>query len=277
MRLTFLGTGTSSGVPVIGCDCRVCTSTDPRDQRLRCSVMLEFADLSRKDRAILIDAGPDLRQQALRYRIRRCDAVLVTHNHVDHVWGIDELRRFNAIQQEAIPLYADEHTMESLRRVYTHIFERHNNVNDSFVASLIPWTISQADLHTGRVFDLHGLRVTPMRVLHGKAPILGYRVDPGPEMNGGSDLLPLAYVTDVSGIPPETWPLLGGLRTLIIDALRHRRHPTHFTLQEAISVSSRVEPARTYFIHMSHDLPHAQTQADLPEGMFLAYDGLVLQ
>jgi phosphoribosyl 1,2-cyclic phosphate phosphodiesterase len=251
---------------------------DARDQRLRCSSLLEFSDPSGKDRSILIDAGPDLRQQALRYRMKRCDAVLVTHNHVDHVWGIDELRRFNAIQQEAIPLYADEHTMESLRRVYTHIFDRHNNVNDSFVASLIPWTITQGDLQTGRVFEILGLRITPMRILHGKAPILGYRIDAGAGMDSSSSrLLPLAYLTDVSGIPPETWPLLEGLQTLIIDALRHRRHPTHFTLGEAISVSSRVESARTYFIHMSHDLPHAQTQAELPEGMFLAYDGLVLE
>lgn len=279
MRLVFLGTGTSAGIPIIGCDCGVCTSSDPRDNRLRTAAALEFTDPTGHPRTILFDAGPDLRQQSLRSGIRRCDAVLVTHNHVDHVWGIDELRRFNAVQQEAIPLYADEHTMENLRRVYTHIFEAHRNVNDSFVATLIPWTIGRADIESARSFALFGARVTPFRLLHGKLPILGYRIDATPAlaaMPGVADVLPMAYCTDVSGIPPESWGLLRGLRTLVLDALRHRRHPTHFTLEEAVNVAARVDAHGTYFVHMAHDLPHQETSESLPERMYLAYDGLRL-
>jgi phosphoribosyl 1,2-cyclic phosphate phosphodiesterase len=274
MRLTFLGTGTSAGIPAIGCDCPVCTSTDPRDNRLRTSAALEFTDPSGMPRTILFDAGPDLRQQALRFGIKRCDGVLMTHNHVDHAWGLDELRRFNAVQQEAIPVYADEHTMENLRRVYLHIFERHRNVNDSFVAALIPWTITGRDVEEGRGVELHGVRATPLRLLHGKLPILGWRLDATPALaEAARDVLPLAYCTDVSGIPPESWGMLRGLKTLVLDALRHRRHPTHFTLGEAVSVAERVGAGRTHFVHMAHDLGHEETQAGLPEGMELAWDG----
>jgi phosphoribosyl 1,2-cyclic phosphate phosphodiesterase len=274
MRLTFLGTGTSAGIPAIGCDCPVCTSTDPRDNRLRTSAALEFTDPNGMPRTILFDAGPDLRQQALRFGIKRCDGVLMTHNHVDHAWGLDELRRFNAVQQEAIPVYADEHTMENLRRVYLHIFERHRNVNDSFVAALIPWTITGRDVEEGRGVELHGVRATPLRLLHGKLPILGWRLDATPALaEAARDVLPLAYCTDVSGIPPESWGMLRGLKTLVLDALRHRRHPTHFTLGEAVSVAERVGAGRTHFVHMAHDLGHEETQAGLPEGMELAWDG----
>lgn len=274
MRLTFLGTGTSAGIPAIGCDCSVCMSIDPRDNRLRTSAALEFTDPSGMPRTILFDAGPDLRQQALRFGIKRCDGVLMTHNHVDHAWGLDELRRFNAVQQEAIPVYADEHTMENLRRVYLHIFERHRNVNDSFVAALIPWTITGRDVEEGRGVELHGVRATPLRLLHGKLPILGWRLDATPALaEAARDVLPLAYCTDVSGIPPESWGMLRGLKTLVLDALRHRRHPTHFTLGEAVSVAERVGAGRTHFVHMAHDLGHEETQAGLPEGMELAWDG----
>jgi phosphoribosyl 1,2-cyclic phosphate phosphodiesterase len=249
-------------------------SIDPRDNRLRTSAALEFTDPSGMPRTILFDAGPDLRQQALRFGIKRCDGVLMTHNHVDHAWGLDELRRFNAVQQEAIPVYADEHTMENLRRVYLHIFERHRNVNDSFVAALIPWTITGRDVEEGRGVELHGVRATPLRLLHGKLPILGWRLDATPALaEAARDVLPLAYCTDVSGIPPESWGMLRGLKTLVLDALRHRRHPTHFTLGEAVSVAERVGAGRTHFVHMAHDLGHEETQAGLPEGMELAWDG----
>lgn len=280
MRLTFLGTGTSSGIPLIGCDCPVCTSTDPRDARLRCSVALQWIDPHHQPRTILIDAGPDLRQQALRAGLNRCDAIFLTHNHVDHIFGLDEVRRFNAVMRAPIDVYADLHTMESLQRVYKHIFERERNVNDSFVATIVPRLIrSVAD--GGAPIHLHGLRITPFTLLHGKLPVLGYRLErtdaiaslaPPPDR----DFLPLAYCTDCSGIPPDSWPHLRGLRTLILDALRHRKHPTHFTLGQAVGVAHEVAATQTYFIHMTHDLPHAQTQAQLPEHMHLAHDGLVL-
>lgn len=268
MRFTFLGTGTSAGVPAIGCACDVCTSMDARDRRLRCAGALRWTDASGQPRVILIDCGPDLRQQALAHSIARCDGVLFTHNHVDHTWGVDELRRFNAVMQQPVDIYAELHTLEFLRRVYMHIFSKDKNVNDSFVATLVPHMV-EPELP----FELHGVRVTPVRLLHGRLPIVGYRFDHEGAAPAGSPL-PLAYCTDVSGVPPESWGLLAGLRTLVLGALRHRRHPTHFTVDQALRVADQVGARETYFIHMSHDLGHAQTQETLPPGVFLAYDGL---
>lgn len=298
MRFTFLGTGTSAGVPAIGCECAVCTSQDPRDRRLRTSAALAFTDPDGAERVILIDPGPDLREQALRARLRRLDAILFTHNHVDHTWGLDEVRRFNAVMKRPIDIYAEPHTLAFLRRVYQHIFDRDANVNDSFVATLVPHSAAP-----GVPIDLFGVRFTPVRLLHGRLPIVGYRIErsdgetdrsrgdetPSDPANGPDSALhppsftrhpsspfPLAYCTDVSGIPPESWPLLRGVRTLVLDALRHRKHPTHFTLDEALGVAERIGADRTWFVHMAHDLGHAQTDAALPDRVRLAYDGLVL-
>jgi phosphoribosyl 1,2-cyclic phosphate phosphodiesterase len=275
VRFIFLGTGTSSGIPAIGCSCRVCTSPDPRDARLRAAAALLFTDPKGQERVILLDAGPDLRQQALRARLTRCDAVFFTHNHVDHIFGLDELRRFNATMNAPIDIYADQHTLESLQRVYKHIFERQSNINDSFVATLLSHRI-----RPGVPIDLYGLRITPFTVLHGKAEIVAYRIDSAPSGSGARSLpdtpLPLAYCTDTSGIPTDSWQYLRNLRTLVLDALRHRKHPTHFTIGQATSIAHEVGADKTYFIHMTHDLPHAQTEDELPENIHLAYDGLVL-
>jgi len=277
-RFLFLGTGTSAGVPMIACSCPVCTSTDPRDQRLRTAAAVQFVDATGQDRIVLLDAGPDLRQQALRARLTRCDAVLLTHNHVDHVFGIDELRRFNAVMKAPIDLWADDHTMESLQRIYRHIFEKQNNVNDSFVATLIPQRITQAMVQSATPIVVHGATFTPIPLLHGRLPVLGFRIDvPKPaNVNDAAWPFPLAYCTDVSAFPPEAWPRLTNLRTLVLDALRDRSHPTHLTLEQAVNVADRIGARSTYFIHMAHDLPHEETQARLPESMFLAHDGLVL-
>jgi phosphoribosyl 1,2-cyclic phosphate phosphodiesterase len=272
-KFTFLGTGTSSGVPVIGCDCEVCTSTDPRDSRLRTSACLEWTDPDGKPRCVLIDTSPDLRQQALKHKIRRVDAILFTHNHVDHTFGLDEVRRYNAMQQHAIDVYAEPRVIEFLKRVYQHIFDSDKNINQSFVATLIAFPIEPA-----RPIDLHGLRFTPLRAMHGRLPVVGFRIEPAPAHPSPltASLFPLIYLTDVSAIPNETWPLLEGCRTLVLDALRHRHHPTHLTLSQAIGIAQNVAAERTYFVHMTHDLGHAKTQAELPEGMQLAWDGLVL-
>lgn len=270
MRFTFLGTGTSAGIPAIGCDCAVCTSTDPKDNRLRTSGAIQFIDATGAERVVLLDAGPDLRQQALRFRVPRVDAILFTHNHVDHTFGLDEVRRFNVVQKTPIDVYADAHTMEHLRRVYKHIFEKDHNVNDSFVATLIAHQIT-----SGQTLEPFGLRVRAIRLLHGKLPMLGYRVEALPGV--GSSVFPLAYCTDVSAVPTETWRDLVGVKTLVLDALRKRHHPTHLTLDQAIRIAEQVNSDRTYFVHMAHDLGHADTQAELPKGMFLAWDGLVLQ
>jgi len=268
VRFRFLGTGTSAGVPAIACDCPVCRSDDPRDRRLRTCASLEFVDAGGTDRTVLIDASPDLREQALRAGLTRLDAIRFTHNHVDHTFGLDEVRRFNAVMRAPIDIYAEAHTLEFLHRVYKHIFEAGANVNDSFVASLIAHRINPESS-----LDLFGVRVRPIRLLHGRLPILGFRI----EREEPDDVFPLAYCTDVSGVPPESWSRLEGLSTLVLDALRHRHHPTHLTLDRAVDIAERIGAPRTLFVHMSHDLGHERTNASLPEGMALAYDGLVLQ
>ncbi|MFN7020866.1 MAG: MBL fold metallo-hydrolase [Phycisphaerales bacterium] len=272
MRFVFLGTGTSAGVPAIGCDCAVCTSADPRDQRLRTGAAVQWIDPGGRERTVLIDATPDLRQQALRAGLRRCDAVLFTHNHVDHTFGLDEVRRFNVVQQAPIDVYAERHTMDHLRRVYTHIFESEKNINQSFVATLIAHEIRPEE-----PVEIHGVRFLPVRLLHGRLPIVGYRIEAAVGVSiAAPGVFPLAYCTDVSAVPPETWKHLRGLRTLVLDALRHRKHPTHMTLEEAVNTAANIGAARTWFVHMAHDLGHEETNAVLPEGMSLAHDGLVL-
>ena len=274
----LLGTGTSAGVPVIACDCEVCRSKDPRDKRTRCSAALEFADPAGTRRMILIDTSPDLREQALRHKFTRCDAIIYTHGHVDHAFGLDEVRRFNAVMQAPIDLYADPPTMVHLQRVYQHIFRRDENINDSFVATLLPHL-----LDADRALDLFGVRLTPLKLLHGRQPVLGFRMDAldrhgrAVEVGRQPPPLPLAYCTDVSAIPPQTWGQLTGLRTLVLDMLRYRSHPTHFTVDEAIFAAERIGAESTYFTHMTHDIMHADLDARLPEGMRLGYDGLAIQ
>jgi phosphoribosyl 1,2-cyclic phosphate phosphodiesterase len=275
VEFVILGSGTSSGVPVIGCECEVCRSDDPRDRRTRCSACVRFTDSAGRPRVILIDTSPDLREQALRQRLVRCDTILYTHNHVDHTFGLDEVRRFNAVMNAPIDVFADAHTMEHLFRVYKHIFERDKNINDSFVATLIPHLLDPL-----RPLDLHGLRFTPLRLLHGKAPVLGFRIAAidadGCIRADQPPPLPLAYCTDVSAIPPETWTRLTNLRTLVLDMLRYRKHPTHMTVDEAIAAAAQIEASNTWFTHMTHDIRHAELDPKLPAGMALAFDGLVI-
>lgn len=275
VRLVLCGTGTSAGVPVIGCDCGVCRSEDPRDNRTRSGAALLFKDDGGRERVILIDCGPDHRTHSLRLGLVRADAIFFTHDHVDHTFGLDDVRRYNALMKSPIEVYADTRTRAFLERVYQHIFRRHENVNDSFVADLVVRTIA-----AGTPVDLLGLRITPFEVLHGRLPVLAFRIEaldaggaiareqPGP--------LPIAYCTDLSGMPPAAWPRLRGLGTLVLDMLRYRAHPTHLTVSQAVAIAHEAGARRTVFTHMTHDIRHAELSAELPAGMELGYDGLVV-
>ncbi len=248
--LLFLGTGTSHGVPMIGCHCAVCTSTDPRDSRTRPSVYLTMPDGMR----ILIDTSPDLRAQALRHDLPRVDAVLYTHGHADHVLGLDDVRRFNALQRTRIPCYGDPLTVIEIRKTFSYIFDR---------ATPAGGGLPEIDLFPLiGAFCLGRYEITPVPLWHGQRLVYGYRL--------GS----LAYLTDCSAIPDDSWDLIRGVEVLVVDALRHRAHPTHFTVAEALAVVERLGPAEAWFTHICHDLPHSTTSAALPENVQLAYDGL---
>jgi phosphoribosyl 1,2-cyclic phosphate phosphodiesterase len=251
-RFLFLGTGTSHGVPLSGCTCAVCRSTDPRDKRLRPSIYLDVPTHGK----LLVDTGPDLRQQALVHELTRVDAVLFTHSHADHILGIDELRRFNAIQGGPISCYANAPTWETLRQTFSYIFDGVTRLGGG-IPQLDPQEIDGP-------FTVQGIHVAPVPVWHGSMPVLGFRF--------GS----VAYLTDCNRLDDSAWALVDGVETLIIDALRDRPHGTHFSLNETLDVIARIKPRRAFTTHMTHDLGHAATSARLPAGVELAYDGLVL-
>lgn len=249
-RVTILGSGTSHGVPMIGCTCEVCRSADPKDRRLRPSIHVEVAG----GPSVLVDTATDLRQQALASGLTRVDAILMTHSHADHVMGMDEVRRFNAVSGGEIPVYGAPATVAEIRRIFAYAFEPPLQKGGG---------LPQIGLRTIEgPFGVGALRVEPVPVLHGEMPILGFRFGR------------FAYLTDASAIPDPSWALLEGVDTLVIDALRHRPHPTHFTLAEAVAVAERLGTRRTWFTHICHDLPHEATNRSLPSGMALAHDGL---
>lgn len=251
MNVTFLGTGTSTGVPVPTCTCEVCRSDDPRDTRLRPSVLLRWEAAS-----VLVDTSTDLRQQVLRLGLRDIDAVVYTHAHADHVFGLDDLRMFNWRRGGAIPVYGSAVTLAALRRTFWYVFE---DVEAGGGKPIL-------DLHeVDAPFPLLGRTVVPVPLQHGRLPILGYRI-------GG-----FAYLTDVSAIPDSSYDLLRGLDVLVLSALRRRPHPTHLTLSRALEEAERIGAARTLFTHIAHELSHAAVQAELPAGVELAYDGLSLE
>lgn len=263
LELHFLGTGTSAGVPMIGCDCGVCTSDDPRDRRDRTSALIRYQDADGQPRQYLIDTSPDLRHQAIRNGVKRIDGVLYTHAHADHIFGLDDLRRFNAVMKQPIDIHAEQRVLDMLHNMFPYIFDSGKNVNQSFVPTLVSRT-----LEPGQPIELHGAVWTPIRLMHGRLPILGFRID----VNGSS----IAYCTDVSSIPPETYTFLTGLDVLVIDGLRHRHHPTHLTIEQALAEISHIKPKQAYLTHMAHDIRHAELEPQLPAGVHLAYDGLVV-
>lgn len=252
MFVTFLGTGTSTGVPVVGCRCRVCSSEDPKDKRLRQSVKIEA-----EGKHFLIDTTPDLRLQLLRDPIPRLDFILFTHSHSDHLMGLDDIRPFNFRQREPIHAFANEMTARAVRRAFSYIW------NDTQIGGGKP----QLELHEIEgPFTHEGVAITPIPVLHGDWTILGYRI--------GN----FAYITDTNGIPDSSMPLLRGVEVLAIDGLRPSPpHPTHFTIGEAIEAARRIGAKTTWLIHLTHDIEHASFDATLPKGVHLAFDGLRLE
>jgi len=252
LRLTILGSGTSHGIPMIACDCPVCTSTDPRDRRTRASALFSF-----DNRQVLVDTAPELRLQCIGCGVRQVDAILFTHAHADHVTGLDDVRRFNWLQREPIRVYADRPTLSRLRQMFGYAF-----TDQPDYPSAKP-ELNAVEI--GGPFELFGRPVIPIPCQHGPVQVLGFRI-------GG-----IAYLPDCNGIPELSRELLRGLDVLVLDGLRRRPHPTHFNLEQAIAEAKRIGAARTFFTHIAHELLHAATNAKLPAGMELAYDGLVCQ
>ncbi len=250
-KITFLGTGTSQGVPFIGCTCTVCTSKDPRDNRLRSSIWVQSEQTS-----VIIDAGPDFRYQMLRAKVPRIDAIVFTHGHKDHVAGLDDVRAYNYWQNEGIDLYADANAEEILRREFHYAF---SGVNYPGIPVLNIRPVTSAPFRIG------DLGFIPVQVLHYKLDVYGYRIGD------------FTYITDANYIAPEEMDKMRGSRFLVLNALRHEPHISHFTLEEAIAIARDIGAERTYFTHASHQLGlHTDIEAGLPDGMFMAYDGLVL-
>jgi phosphoribosyl 1,2-cyclic phosphate phosphodiesterase len=253
MRLTFLGTGTSTGVPSIACDCETCLSEDPRDKRLRVSILLEHEDYK-----LLVDTSSDFRQQALRAGITRLDAVLITHCHVDHVFGLDDIRPLN-FRHGPMPIFANEPAWQDLRRIFQYIFQP-THIGGG-LPQLIPHTVyPKAPFMIGQ-----GLTVTPLEVIHGKLPVIAYRFND------------FAYATDLNFIPDETIEALRGLDVLVLDCVRLKPHSTHLGLDEALAYAERIAAKRTYLTHLNHDILYERDSQRLPADVHFAYDGLVVE
>jgi phosphoribosyl 1,2-cyclic phosphate phosphodiesterase len=251
MEIIFLGVGSSTGTPVIGCNCATCTSTDPRNNRTRCSIAVRTDN----NAMLLIDTGPDLRLQALRENIPRVDAVLYTHAHADHVHGLDDLRNFCHLQKQVIPIFGNEPTISSIRERFDYAFT-HAGPH---------WDKPKLSAHFAtRSFEIGGTAITPVPLLHGSQEILGYRINN------------IAYLTDVSTIPETSFPLLQNLELLILDCLRYRPHHTHIHFEKAVEYAQKIAAKKTYLIHMTHEAEYNDMASKLPEAIYVAHDGLRL-
>ena len=249
MRFTFLGTGTSQGVPVIACDCTACKSADPRDKRLRSSLLLE------KDGTVLLfDAGPDFRQQMLRQNVKRLDSIILTHEHKDHIAGMDDVRAFNYRSNDAVDIYAEARVQEAIKREYSYVFSSSGYPG---IPRMRLKTIENSP------FMIKGIEIIPIRVMHWNLEILGFRVNN------------FAYITDASSIPKRGIELLKGVEYLVINALRKERHMSHFSLDEALSIIDSINPRKGYITHIGHQMGlYEKVQKELPRNVLLAYDGL---
>ncbi len=250
MKLTFLGTGTAHGVPFIGCDCQVCTSKDPRNRRLRTSALLEY-----NEKSILIDMSPDFREQALSNEIEKIDAILLTHPHADHLHGLDDIRIYNFLQGEPIPLYGRKKHLREVKDRFKYIFKKS------------PEWIPQVDLHEVKgEFELFGKTINPIKAYHTvNMNVTGYRIDD------------FAYITDCKSLPKKSKDALAGLEVLVLNCLRYKEHSAHMNLEEALALIDELKPKKTYLIHMSHEFEHEKLSKELPENVEPAYDGLTIE
>lgn len=253
MKVTFLGTGTSQGVPLIGCDCEVCTSSDKRDNRLRSSIWVQTENTS-----VVIDSGPDFRYQMLRAKVHKLDAIVYTHGHKDHVAGMDDVRAYNFFTNNPIELYATKETEETLKREFSYVFSGDNYPG-------IP-KVKTTTIDSQNNFIINDLKFIPILVKHMNMDVLGFRIGD------------FTYITDANYIPPEELEKIKGSKALVLNALRHTKHVSHYTLEEAIEVAQSIGADNTYFTHISHQLgKHSEIERQLPDGIHLSYDGLTLE
>ena len=255
MKVKILGTGTSQGIPVIGCTCRTCTSTNPKDKRLRTSAYIEVDGLK-----LLIDTSVDFRQQMLDNNIIDLDAVLYTHHHVDHILGLDDLRQINQRYDKFIDIYGNKLTIDEIKVTFRYAFDQNPDIEKLVIHQAVP--LINAHYIKNEKFTIKGVEIIPVEVMHGNLPIFGYRV-------GG-----FAYITDASEIPEEEQKKLHGLDVLIINALRERPHPSHLNIKQATELAQKLKAKETYFTHMTHDILHDEVNGALPENIGLGYDGM---
>ncbi len=251
MKVTFLGTGTSHGIPMIACTCKVCTSENPKNKRMRTSVFVSINGCN-----ILIDATPELRLQCIKNKITRLDAVLITHSHADHIFGLDDLRRFNMIQRMDIPIYGTSKTLDTIRRTFSYVFTNHCEPGGS--KPRFSLKIVNGDL------TIEGIPIVPIKALHGNGEVTGYRFNK------------FAYITDASDIPKESLQKLQDLEVLVLGALRYTPHIKHFTIEQALRVVKQLKPQKAYFTHMCHDIEHEEDSKKLPPSVEFAFDGLMI-
>ncbi len=249
MKITFLGTGTSQGVPVIACDCDICLSENQHDKRLRTSLMLETGDT-----VLLFDAGPDFRQQMLKEHVKKLDAIILTHEHKDHIAGLDDVRAFNYKSQDAIDIYAEERVQKAVRKEYSYVF------SENQYPGIPKMRLNPVEEH---MFEIQGVKIVPIRVFHYRLPVYGFRIGD------------FAYITDANYIPEESKEKLYGVKYLVINALRKEKHISHFSLREAIDFVREISPKKAFITHISHQMGfHAEVSKEMPPEIILAYDGL---
>lgn len=253
-KVTFLGTGTSSGIPTIGCRCPVCTSTDEKDKRLRASILIQSDTTT-----ILIDTTPDFRQQMLKNNITKVDAVLYTHHHFDHIGGFDDLRAINYTTRRPVPIYLMQKTFDSIKRTFFYAFGELEQIGGGIPA------VDENIIDDVNEIVIGDIKITPIPLMHGKMKVLGFRIDN------------FAYCTDTNFIPDTSFTLLRNLDVLVLDALRYTKHETHFSLDEALETAKKINANATYFTHMAHEIKHTECEQNLPKYHFLSFDGLVIK